>query len=235
VSTEQSVSVKLEAGQLQVVATPDVLKKCMVFMAFPRSRSANFPIALSLAQAGTVHGEQDIAGRTLYWAGFSRSHQDLKTAAELLRLAGSWVGAMAQINGTRVVHPHNAYLTISCYLVGSECDSQAAHCHKQIDDPFHPDYQPHTQTVQEPYYRRGRKPVKKYTFPCKRMLDFSMFHPQFTFKDIPNTTPAEQIQAAAVEYGISICPYFDASAFVQIGPKRATVDPSPVKQIRQAK
>jgi hypothetical protein len=223
--TSQFPNLQLKAGDLQITDPNEVLKECIVFFAFPKSRSANFPIALSLAQAATAYGEQDVSGRTLYWAGFTKSISDLEKATELLRLAGSWVGTMAKINGCKVTKPFNAYLTISCYLEGLQCSNQAAHCHKLIDDPFHPDYEIMSQTVKQRTTLRSctsntiqfDEKIKQYIFPCKRMLEFSMFHPVFSFKEVHQIEPQDQIQAAAVEYGISVCPFFEATAFSEIG------------------
>jgi len=224
----QSLTLQLKAGDIQITDPNEILKECIVFFAFPKSRSANFPIALSLAQAATAYGEQDVSGRTLYWAGFIKSISDLEKAAELLRLAGGWVGTMVKVNGCKVTNPFNAYLTISCYLEGLQCSKQAAHCHKLIDDPFHPHYDVMSQTVKQRTQLRSsysstiqsHEIIKKYVFPCKRMLEFSTFHPIFSFKDAHQIEPKHQIQAAAVEYGISICPFFDASAFTEVGTQR---------------
>ncbi len=221
----QSLTLQLKAGDIQITDPNEILKECIVFFAFPKSRSANFPIALSLAQAATAYGEQDVGGRTLYWAGFIKSISDLEKAAELLRLAGGWVGTMAKVNGCKVTNSFNAYLTISCYLEGLQCSKQAAHCHKLIDDPFHPHYEVMSQTVKQrtPFRSsysstiQSHEIIKKYVFPCKRMLEFSMFHPIFSFKNAHQIEPKYQIQAAAVEYGISICPFFNANAFTEVG------------------
>lgn len=225
IDKSQSLNLQLKAGDIQITDPKEVLKECIVFFAFPKSRSANFPIALSLAQAATAYGEQDVCGRILYWAGFTKSISDLEKAAELLRLAGNWIGTMAKVNGCKVTKPFNAYLTISCYLEGLQCSNQAAHCHKLIDDPFHPNYEVMSQTVKKSTPLRSctadviqfDEKIKRYIFPCKRMLEFSMFHPVFSFKDMRQIEPQDQIQAAAVEYGISVCPFFEATAFVEIG------------------
>ncbi|MFH0785019.1 MAG: hypothetical protein V2B20_24105 [Pseudomonadota bacterium] len=221
----QSINLQLKAGDIQITDPKEVLKECIIFFAFPKSRSANFPIALSLAQAATAYGEQDVSGRTLYWAGFTKSISDLEKAAELLRLAGSWVGTMAKVSGCKVTKPFNAYLTISCYLEGLQCSNQAAHCHKLIDDPFHPDYDVMSETVKQKAPLRScnsdtiqfDEKIKRYSFPCKRMLEFSMFHPTFRFNDVHQIEPQDQIQAAAVEYGISACPFFEVTAFAEVG------------------
>lgn len=224
-NSNSDIRLEFKAGELEVSDPNNVLKECTIFFAFPKSRSANFPIALGLAKSATAYGEQSIEGRTLYWAGFTLSPNDLKSAAELLRLAGGWVGTMAKINGHRISNPFNAYLTLSCYQEALQCSSQAAHCHKIIDDPFHKDYDSYSQTVKdkvnyfmdEGNYLETTEEVKEFVYPCKKMLESSMFHPQFNFKRVHQVSEQEQIQAAAVQYGISICPFFDASSFQEIG------------------
>lgn len=231
-ATPHSLTLQLNAAELQITDPKEMLKDCIVFFAFPKSRSGNFPIAVSLAKAATAYGEQDVGGRTLYWAGFTNSISDLEKAAELLRLAGNWVGTMTRINGYKVTQSFDAYLTISCYLKGLQCSKQSAHCHKLIDDPFHPDYDVMSQTVKtKPHLRIKRsdavefdKEIKQYMFPCKKMLQFSMFHPQFSFENVNQIAPQDQIQAAAVEYGFSICPFFDATAFQEVGSRKITVE-----------
>lgn len=70
--------------------------------------------------------------------------------------------------------------------------------------------------------------VKQYAFPCKQMLQFSMFHPQFRFAPHHQAKPEEHIQAAAVEYGISICPFFDSKGFAEVGTRPVEVQ-APIK------
>lgn len=213
-----------EAG-VSILDVQNTLKECTIFFAFPRSRSANFPIALGLAKGATAYGEQTIEGRILYWAGFTLSPSDLKAAAELLRLAGGWVGTITRINGHDVPNAFNASLTLSCYQQALQCSNHAAHCHRIIDDPFHKDYDSFSQKVRPFYdsllsagdYLETTEEIKEFVFPCKRMLESSMFHPLFQFKRVHQVSNEEQIQADAVEYGISICPFLDASAFQEIG------------------
>jgi hypothetical protein len=86
-TNQTGVSLELKAGEIQVSDPTQALRECIIFFAFPKSRSANFPIALSLAQSATAYGEQNIGGRVLYWAGFTKSASDIVRATELLRLA----------------------------------------------------------------------------------------------------------------------------------------------------
>ena len=227
-----TLTIRLQDGQLHLVDPLDVLKECVIFIIFPNSRSANLPIAISLAQSTTVYGEQKVGGRTMHWAGVTSALEDLKRGAELLRLAGSWKGTMTQINGEFVSDPFNAYLTFSCYLQGRQCASQAAHCHRVIDDPFHQNFDTFTQTVKiDPKYRPNlgdvvvvaTDHVKQYAFPCKRMLEQSLFHSQLKFEQAHRAAPQDHIQAAAVEYGINICPFFDSSKFQEVGAREVEV------------
>jgi len=232
VNASPALTIRLQDGQLQLIDPLDVLKDCAIFIIFPDSRSENLPIAISLAQSTTVYGEQKVGGRTMHWAGITSTLEDLKRGAELLRLAGSWKGTMTQINGEFVSDPFNAYLTISCYLEGRQCTSQTAHCHRVIDDPFHRNFDAFTQTVKiDPTYRPSpgdvavvaTEHVKQYAFPCKRMLMQSQFHPQFKFEQAHRTAPQDHIQAAAVEYGINICPFFDSTKFQEVGVRKVEV------------
>jgi hypothetical protein len=60
----QSLNLQFKAGDIQITDPKELLKECIVFFAFPKSRSANFPIALSLAQAATAYGEQTCPGHS---------------------------------------------------------------------------------------------------------------------------------------------------------------------------
>jgi hypothetical protein len=215
----QLPNIQLKGGDLEILDPSHVLSNCIIFFAFPKSKSANFPIALSLAQSATAYGEQDIGGRLLYWAGFTQSVNDLNNAAELMRIAGGWVGTMANINGNKVTKPFDAYLTISCYLKGLQCSNSDAHCHKIIDDPFNPKSQ--LDFEGKGSSRHGHMFRRAYIFPCKRMLENSMFHPVFRFQAFEHIKPQDQIQAAAVEYGVNICPFFDANTFAEIKSTKA--------------
>ena len=225
-----SLALQIKAGEIEVIDPQNILNKCLIFFAFPKSKSANFPIARSLAQAATAYGEQDVDGRTLYWAGFTNSTSDLEKAAELIRLAGGWAGSMTRINGKNVTRDSTVYFVISCYLQAIQCTNKSAHCHKVIDDPFHPRYDIASQAVKlytnylEPENKKDYEDVKQYVFPCKRMLEFSMFHPRFSFKKTHGVPPCDQIQAAAVEYGMSICPYFDATEFKEIDTRKIKIE-----------
>jgi len=189
VGPKPGISICISDGNLQVSDPLDALKDCIVFVAFPNSRSANLPLAVSLARSFSICGEQDIGGRILHWAGVTSQLYDLKRGAELIRIAGSWKGAMVRVKGASVENPFNAFLTISCYLQARQCTSQAAHCHKVIDDPFHRYFNASTLKVCYPDENistaRGAlmvtEHVKQYAFPCKQMLRFSMFHTQFRF------------------------------------------------------
>jgi len=229
--SDNSKSLQLKAEGLQVSDPKNILNNYPIFFAFPKSRSENFPIALGLAKAATIHGEQSIEGRTLYWAGFTLSASDLEVAAELLRIAGGWVGTFTKINGQKISHPFSAYLTLSCYQEALQCLNHAAHCHKIIDDPFHKDYKPCSQTLEihRPQFLDGgnsietTEEVKEFVFPCKKMLEASMHHPQFSFKRMHQVSSQEQIQAAAVQYGINICPFFDVNSFKEAGVRTRTI------------
>jgi hypothetical protein len=210
---------------LQLMDQMDRLKMCVLFFAFPDSRSANLPIAISLAKAATAYGEQEIAGRTLHFAGFTQSVEDLERAAELLRLAGNWKGTLTRVAGKLVGDALKAYLTIVCYLEARRCVSQSAHCHIVIDDPFHPEFDPFSNQVKPLTVQLAsdldtivrNECVKQYVFPCKRMLMHSLFHTRFEFSKEHLATPAEYIQASAVESAIDICPFFDPFAFQECG------------------
>ena len=226
-----SVGLELRAGEIEISDPDSLLKECVIFFTFPKSRSVNFPIAIGLAKSAPVYGEQPIEGRVLYWAGFRKAPSDLKAAAELMRLAGDWVGAIARIDGHAVKRPFNAYLTLSCYQEGLQCTNSAAHCHRVIDDPFHPNYDSYSKKVKRPISLlldegnslETEEEIKEFVFPCKKMLEQSIAHPQFTFKRQHGVSAQEQIQAAAVEYGISICPLFEAESFREIGSHRIKV------------
>jgi hypothetical protein len=227
----KSLSLELRAGEIQISGPQSVLQECVIFFAFPKSRSANLPIALGLAKSATAYGEQLIEGKILYWAGFTKSPKDLKVAAELIRLAGNWAGAITRIYGRNIKRPFNAYLTLTCYEEALQCTSQAAHCHRIIDDPFHPKYDAYSQKVNlynspilgDENSLEREEEIKEFVFPCKKMLDSSMFHPLFKFIKSYGVSSYEQIQAAAVEYGISFCPFFDAQSFKEIGARKQKV------------
>jgi hypothetical protein len=55
------------------------------------------------------------------------------------------------------------------------------------------------------------------------MLMQSQFHPQFKFEQAHRTSPQDHIQAAAVEYGINICPFFDSTKFQEVGVREVEV------------
>ena len=225
--TDEPIQTALvQVGDFQVSDSSGMLKNCVIFFAFPKSRSANFPIAQALAQAASAYGEQAIGGRVLYWAGFTKSPSDLERASELLRLAGGWVGTIARINGHNISDKFNAHLTLSCYQRALQCANPSAHCHEEIEDPFHPNYDALYKKVKENtggfLDRRAalletEEVVKKFIFPCKRMLETSLFHPQFSGKQLADVPARDLIQAAAVECGTNICPFFDVSAFREVG------------------
>lgn len=232
IATLRLIKISEEVGELKVLDPDDILKTCIIFFSFSKSKSANFPIALSIAQAASVFGQQDLNGRTIYWSGFANTFTDLTKAAELLRLAGNWVGARAIVNGSTITKPFNTYLTLACYLEGMQCANQPSHCHQLIEDPFHPNYDMTTQRVnirfdifsQFSINKTNNEPIKRYIFPCKKMLSFSPFHARFSFKKTGIIKPHDEIDAAAVEYGISVCPYFNVKDFREFSVMDITVE-----------
>jgi hypothetical protein len=185
----------------------------LLVVAFPKSSSKNFPIALDLAQRASSYAKGYLGSAPMHMAAFSRSEQDTKLAIALLEYAGKWKGTMVLANGVLLRSHYEVSEVLRCFLEASQCTDFRAHCYRVVDDP---DFagsrpvsfaltislaRPRTQTVQ----------VKRYTFPCTRLhfyMKLESGHPS-SFQD--------QIQAAAVTRGCALCPNFDAGAFKPCG------------------
>lgn len=188
----------------------------LLVVAFGKSSSRSFPIALSIAQAASKYGVFEIGGSQLHLAIFGRTQEDAGRAHALLGLAAPWKSTMVFCRGQLLAKTSSVENVLSCYLDSFSCESQSAHCHKIIDDPmamrprsaYATIFTAADGTIQSS--RPKQFEIKRMALPCK-LLHWTVIDRNHT------ATPEEQIQAGGVKAGVHVCPRFRPNDYQQAG------------------
>jgi hypothetical protein len=209
-------------AQLEVINPFQESINSLVVIAFPKSNSKNFGLALSIAQGATRYAITEIGGRQMYFAAFAKTQADAGRAAALLSHVNSWKGTMIFSLGKVIPHGYLVSQVIECFLESCSCRDSKAHCQTIIDDPFSPVTQNISMSISirlvaSPPLKQEIK-IDRYAFPCKYLFGWFQFQ-----KDHPSS-PQDQIQAAGVSRGCDICPHFKPDDFRVVGTKTILKD-----------
>lgn len=150
-----------------------------VAVMFPRTRSAAYDAAVSVARQAEHYAEQQLGASLFHFAGFGRSRAQAQLAYLVIHNMRAVKGFQAFGRGAQVVEWSRAERVLQCYIQACGCDNPAAHCLVMTGDQ-----------QQDP-------------FPCRWLHSYG-FRPQAGH---PASLP-EQIQAAAVRQGCDWCPFF---------------------------
>jgi hypothetical protein len=193
----------------------------LMAVAFGKSKSSAFPLALSVAQGASKYCEGMVGGQLVHVAIFSRTPDDARRAAALLKYSESWKGFQIFVGGRLLRRIWDFTGVLECYLEAVACNDYRAHCHRIIDDP--------SMTLErsggglvislEPKKRKQKTlAVDQYVFPCSHLL------PNCRFTNAHPSALVDQVQAAAVKANCEVCPHFDHLAFTKIGTRLVTVE-----------
>ncbi len=187
-----------------VQATRDFL----VVIVFPATRASGYQQALAHAQAAASYAEAVLDGRRLHFAAFGRNHTDAARALSVLRAIRTVRGLQIYGGGKLLQDWGTAEAVLACYLKAQAARDWRAHCHVVTRHPFREDLAGVDLSVMiDPFV----EPPPEYLMPCALLhrwqVRIQQHHP---------ATPADQYQAAAVEYGCDWCPSFHPEIFREL-------------------
>jgi hypothetical protein len=195
---------------------------CLLVVAFAKSNSKNYPLALALAQGAARYAIMDLIGTPMNVAAFGKTQADAGRAVALLKYVQSWKGTLIFSRGRLVENSFQVSQVIRCYLDACACRDPHAYCHVVIDDPRlgRPERLVATMTIQlaETAPELRELQVPRYVFPCK------FLHQRFRFEEGHPSSPQDQIQAAGVRFGLTSCPNFVPDDFTHVGFRTVLVE-----------
>jgi hypothetical protein len=196
--------------------------ECLLVVAFAKSNSKNYAFAMTIAEGAAGFTTALFGGAPMHVAAFARSQADVGRALALLSYVGGWKGTLVFAQGRLVQNRYQVVQVLNCFHAACACTDPQAHCACVMDDPFieRPTSMGLSMTITLVTNPVPQKEVllDRYVFPCnllKRQFRFEMGHP---------SSPQNQIEAAAIARGTTICPYFDASGFRMTTPRTVLVD-----------
>ena len=189
----------------------------LLTVAFPKSRSRQYPIALAIFERVAKRGTADIGGTTYHVVAFEKNRQEGALCKALLECTKSMAGVMMFIDGMLVDDDVDVRLMVNCYCRSYLVSNPAAHCLKIIDDPKYKEkrYSGYVITINP--IRHVAHNIDRYGFPCKLLwqhMNLDADHP---------ATYQEQMQTVAVEHSIHTCPRFDPAHFQKIGSREVLI------------
>lgn len=189
----------------------------LLTVAFPKSRSKQYPVALAIFERVAKRGTKQFGGTTYHVAAFEKNRQDAALCKALLSCTQSMNDVMVFIDGMLVDDDVDVRLMINCYCRSFLVSNPAAHCLKIIDDPKYREKRYAGYVITTSPVRKIAQDIDQYGFPCKLLWQHMNLDP-----DHP-ATYQEQIQAKAVEYSIHTCPNFDPANFHKTGSREVLV------------
>lgn len=189
----------------------------LLTVAFPKSRSKQYPIALAIYERAAKRGTTQIGGTTYHVAAFEKSRQDAALCKALLECTKNLDGVMMFIDGMLVDDDVDVRLMINCYCRSFLVSNPAAHCLKIIDDPKYKEKRFAGYVISINPVKYNAHQVDQYGFPCKQLWQHMNLDP-----DHP-ATYQEQMQARAVEYSLHACPKFDPANFHKTGSREVLI------------
>ncbi|MFA6700962.1 MAG: hypothetical protein WCS28_12440 [Thiomicrospira sp.] len=188
----------------------------LLVVMFPKSTSKNYPLALNIAEGAAHYDAKVINGILINYAVFSKAREQAGRAQVLLDYISEWKGVQVFVNGHQEKDLFKVTRVLICYLKASGCNDWRAHCFKVIDDPLRQEADNRglgitIRVTDKPPLPKMAVEIDQYVFPCSLIYHYKVFqanHPA-SFED--------QIQAEAVKYDASWCPFFDATNFKKSG------------------
>jgi hypothetical protein len=185
-------------------------------VAFPKSSSNVYRLAVNIAQGAHLYQEIVIEKKLVHLVAFEKNKRDTARALALIQHVAGWKGVQFFIDGKVALNTYNISGVLQCYMEACSCNDWRAHCLQTVDD-----YKASTSNSVAPAMIRiaitAEKPIKekikidRYTFPCSFLKNY------FRYQNDHPSTPENQIQASAVSRGCDWCPNFDASNYKKIG------------------
>jgi hypothetical protein len=195
----------------------------LMVVLFPKSTSKNYPLAVNIAKGAAYHDAKVIDGIWVNYTVFSKTREQAGRLQALLDYIAEWKGIQVFVNGQLEKDLIKVNRVLVCYLKASNCTDWRAHCFKVIDDPLseEPDKSGLGMTIRitdKPPMSKVAVEIDQYVFPCSLIYHYKVFqanHP---------SSMEDQIQAEAVRYGCSWCPFFDPANFKKSGVRHVLKD-----------
>lgn len=169
----------------------------LLAIAFPRSRAVRYPLAVEIARGAAKYSESLVGNAPYHLAAFERTSEQIARARALL---DALQGQKAEyfVRGQQLPHAGRLRRVLECFAKASACNDPAAHCVCVIGDPFSYDGSSDASISKT----STRKPL--YYWPCSLMLTWATPKLQCPHP----ASPADQVQARAVESCCDLCPNF---------------------------
>lgn len=188
----------------------------LVAIAFAKSPSQSYRLAVHVAQQASFYYEEKVGGQTIHSVVFDKSREEAARAVALLQYVGGWKSTQVFSGGKVLQDRYKISQILRCYLEAAACDDWKAHCFTIIDDPFAEVRQSRTGislvVSLGPFKMTQEIKIDEYIFPCAYLSSFfrrkSQKHP---------SDQTDQIQATAIIVGCDFCPYFDAKEYKKVG------------------
>jgi len=186
-------------------------------IAFPRTNSQVYPLAVSIALGAAKHDTMNIGRTVTHLVAFARNRDDAGRALALLGYINTWKSIQIYAGGKLLQNIGEATSVLRCYVESTACDDWRAHCLQVIDDPSHTLVRPPSVRVTLSMSGTGQSSPEeeeeqpdRYMFPCR------LLYPTFRFQIDHPASFRNQIQAAAVSRGCDWCPHFKADHFSKL-------------------
>jgi hypothetical protein len=181
---------------------------------FQTNRKANFQSVLKLCRRKAEVIEAPLDAKTsAYVVLFASNHAMIKLAAAVIDEIRTENWKFTVFAGGRITARYLVTNLINCYLQAKQCRNHKSHC-TIVDVPFTED-----DTRLKLNLDKSGDPVldEEWLIPCRHMNHL------LRLKRSDPIPPAERFEAAAIEAGVTICPFFTSEGF------------APIKKIAKAK
>lgn len=195
---------------------------CLLVIAFPKSNSPNYPLAVGLAEGGERYAVVPINGKPMNVAALGKTQTEAGRALALIEYVQGWKGTLMFSRGRLIKNSYQLSSVINCFIDSCLCRDKKAFCYTIIDDPLSENVQDigmsiSIRIVEKPPIKQAVQ-IDRYAFPCKLLFQ------RFKFQKGHPSTPQDQVQAAGVEFSCNVCPNFEPDDFKKIGVRTAVKD-----------
>lgn len=190
----------------------------LMVIAFGKSSSPSYPLAVSVAKGATKYAEVPLGKQIVHLSAFDKNKEGASRALSIVKYLSGSKALQIFANGVLERNSWSVISILECYLKSATCNDFRAHCQRIIENPFaEKDYRHNlsiTIRITEETENKA-KPivVERYLFPCSYLLQhfkFQIGHP---------STPEDQVQAGAVENHCDWCPNFSSNNFKKLPTK----------------
>ena len=190
-------------------------RDCFLVVVFTNVKSPNYDHAVSVAQGAEHYATTAVGKSVFHIAAFGKSQDQVGRLLALLGLIANWTTVQYFSRGRALItrnERNRADDVAQCYHSALSCNDYKAHCHVVTDRVFKDRRsQAAKMRIDLNQILSDVKESPRYVVPCRLISGYPWID-----TDHPSTWE-NQLQAAAVERGAHVCPYFDVSAFEQVG------------------